>query len=141
MTKIYQYHVKIDETGNIEFKTETHKSMFKKWMSQWKGQEVGIEIVEKTNSRSGNQNRYYWFYLGLIEEETGQNKDELHAYFKGKFLTQKITELYGDKVRITKSTTELTRGQFCEYLIDISTLTGVELPDTEKYFGVSYHKK
>jgi hypothetical protein len=137
--KIYQFHIKIEQ-GNIVFKSENHKEMFKRWLAQWNDKEVSLEVTEKKSTRSGQQNRYYWLYLTLIENETGNKVEDLHNYFRGKFLTKKISEMYGDKFRITKSTTELSKGEFCEYLIDISGLTGIELPDTTEYFGYSYHK-
>lgn len=138
--KIYRFNVKI-ENNTFAFKSEAHKNMFQRWLQQWEGKEVGIEVIEKKPKRTEQQNRYYWMYLSLIESETGNKKKALHALFSKRFLTEEITELYGDKVRVTKSTTELSVGEFCEYLIDISTITQVELPDTEEYFGYSYHKR
>lgn len=137
--KISSFQVKI-ENDNIIFKSDHHKDMFKRFLKQWNGQEVSIDIREKKNTRSDQQNRYYWLFLGMIEEETGNDKETLHSYFKNKFLTEKITELYGDKVRVAKSTTDLTKGEFCEYLLNISQLVEIPLPDTTKYFGYSYHK-
>lgn len=139
MAQITRFHIKIED-NNLVFKSEDHKEMFKRWLGQWEGKDVSLEINEKKSKRSDEQNRYYWLYLNLIEKETGHSVEELHSYFKGKFLTKNITELYGDKVRITKSTTELSRGEFVEYLVDISILTGIELPDTTAYFGYSYHR-
>lgn len=137
--KIYSFHIKI-EKGNIVFKSENHKEMFKRWLAQWNDKEVSLEVTEKKSTRSGEQNRYYWLYLTLIKDETGNDIDDLHSYFKGKFLTKKISEMYGDKFRVTKSTTDLSKGEFCDYLVEISGLTGIELPDTTEYFGYSYHK-
>ena len=137
--KISQFHIKI-ENNNLVFNSENHKDIFKKFLSQWNGKNVSLEIIERKSKRSQEQNRYYWLYLTLIKEETGNEIEDMHAYFKGKFLTKKISEIYGDKYRVTKSTTELSKGEFCEYLVNISSITGVELPDTTEYFGYSYHK-
>lgn len=137
--KISQFHIKIQDS-NIVFKSEDHKTMFKRWLAQWEGQDVSLEVSTRKSKRSGEQNRYYWLYLTLIKEETGNEIEDLHSYFKGKFLTQRISEIYGDKYRVTKSTTDLSKGEFCEYLVNISSLTQVELPDTTEYFGYSYHK-
>jgi len=114
--------------------------MFKRWLAQWEGQDVSLEVSERKLKRTEEQNRYYWLYLSQIQEETGHKIEELHSYFRGKFLTKKLSELYGDKFRITKSTTELSKGEFCNYLADISNLTQIELPDTTEYYGYSYHK-
>lgn len=140
--KISSFWVKIEE-GTAIFKSDQHKEMFKRWLSQWNGKEVRLEVSEKKSIRSEQQNRYYWMYLTLVAEEKGYKKHEvedLHSYLKNKFLTQRITEFFGDKTRITKSTTELSKGEFCEYLVNISELVQVELPDTTSYFGYSYHK-
>lgn len=137
--KTYSFHVRIEE-GNIVFNSKTHKDMFKRWLGQWNDKDVSLEVKLEKRTRSGEQNRYYWLYLGIIEEETGNDKEILHSYFKNKFLTTSITELYGDKVRVAKSTTELTKGEFGEYLAKISEITEIELPDTTAFFGYSYHK-
>lgn len=137
--QINTFHIKITN-GGLEFKSDAHKRLFKKWLNQFEGKEVQLEILPKRSKRSDNQNRYYWMYLGLISSETGHTEDELHAFFKGKFLTKRITEILGEKTRITKSTTELSRGEFCDYLVEISQLTQIELPDTTEFFGYSYHK-
>jgi len=142
--KISQFHIKIQDS-NIVFKSEDHKTMFKRWLAQWEGQDISLEVSTRKSKRSYEQNRYYWLYLNLIQDETGNkiqdtDTEGLHSYFKGKFLTIRISEIYGDKYRVTKSTSDLSKGEFCSYLIDISNLTGVELPDTTEYFGSSYHK-
>ncbi len=137
--KIESFHVEIKD-GNFVFNSETHKKMFRKWLSQWDGKKVMLEVSEKKSTRSYQQNRYYWFYLGIIAEETGHTTDELHARFKGEFLTTEIKDVLGKPTRVIKSTTTLSKGEFAEYLVDISALTGVELPDTSKYYGFSYHK-
>ena len=137
--KIYNYHVEIKD-GQIAFKSQEHQNMFHRFLEQFNGKQVTLEVLEKKSKRSDEQNKYYWLYLGIISDETGHTVDELHNYFKGKFLTKEIKEILGEKTRITKSTTTLSKGQFCEYLLDISTVTQVELPDTEAYFGYSYHK-
>lgn len=137
--KISRFLIKIIG-GRVAFKSEAHKRMFSNWLAQWEGKEVGLEIAEKKEKRTDQQNRYYWMYLEVIAREHGDDPEELHAFFRGKFLTKKITEIYGEKTRITKSTTELSKGEFCEYLANISVLTSVELPDTTAYYGYSYHK-
>ena len=81
------------------------------------------------------QNRYYWgAYLPIISEETGENDlERLHELFKGLFLTKTIAEVLGKKVRITKSTTELSVSEFMEYITNIEEFTGITSPPTENY--------
>jgi len=83
--------------------------------------------------RSAQQNSFYHLYKQMIANETGNSVDELHALFKGKFLSQGISEVLGEKVRVVKSTTELTKLEFGEFLERIEALTGVFIPSTEEY--------
>ena len=101
------------------------------------GEEVSIIYTSKKPKRTEAQNSYYWgVYLPLISAETGNDIDDLHVLFKGMFLSKGVIEVLGHKVRKAKSTTELTAGQFTEYIQRIEELTGVLAPPTENYvFG------
>ena len=83
--------------------------------------------------RSAQQNNFYHLYKQIIANETGQPADGLHVLFKGKFLSKGITEVLGEKVRVVKSTTDLTKLEFVEFLERIEVLTGIEIPSTEEY--------
>lgn len=102
------------------------------------GEEVTIQVHNRRPKRTEAQNRYYWgAYLPLIAEETGEKDlDRLHELFKGKFLTQGVVDVLGQKVRMKKSTTELGVGEFCQYIIDIESETGIASPPTES-FGIA----
>jgi hypothetical protein len=39
----------------------------------------------------------------------------------------------GHKVRITKSTTELTKSEFAEYILEIQNFTGILPPDVNEF--------
>lgn len=99
------------------------------------GDKVTIVLEQRKWKRSIAQNNYYWgVYLPLIAKETGEGDlDNLHNLFKGKFLTTGIHEVLGQRVRLTKSTTDLSVGDFCEYILNIQNLTQVEAPPTENY--------
>lgn len=99
------------------------------------GESVTLEIHNRRAKRTEAQNRYYWgAFLPLIAKETGEhNLDRLHELFKGKFLTQGVVEVLGQKVRMKKSTTELGVGDFCEFIMNIEAETGIEAPPTESY--------
>lgn len=99
------------------------------------GTKVTLEVHTRKAKRSEQQNRYYWgVYLPLIARETGEGDlDALHELFKGKFLSEGVVEVLGQKVRKKKSTTELGVGEFCQFILDIETLTGVTPPPTENW--------
>lgn len=103
------------------------------------GEKVTLVIHNKRPKRSEQQNRYYWgVYLPAIAKETGESElDRLHELFKGKFLSQGIVQVLGEKVRMKKSSTELGVGEFSQYIMDIEAFTGVEAPPTENYGLVS----
>ncbi len=103
------------------------------------GEEVTLVIHNQKPKRTEQQNRYYWgVYLPLISEKTGeQNIDRLHELFKGMFLTEGVVEVLGKKVRMKRSTTELSIAEFCDYILKIEAETGVEAPPTENYGLVS----
>ena len=99
------------------------------------GENVTLIIHTRKPKRTGQQNRYYWgVYLPKIAEETGENDlDRLHELFKGKFLTEGIVDVLGEKVRMKKSTTALSIVDFCEYIMAIESHTGIQAPPTENY--------
>ena len=99
------------------------------------GTKVTLEVHTRKAKRSDQQNRYYWgVYLPLIAKETGNhNLDALHSLFSSLFLTEKVVEVMGRKVRIKKSTTALGVGEFIEYIMNIEAETGVEAPPTENW--------
>lgn len=99
------------------------------------GDRVTLEIHTRKSKRSEAQNRYLWgVYYPIIAEETGERDlDRLHEFFKGKFLTTGIEEVMGEKVRMKKSTTNLSVADFCMFIMDIEALTGIEAPPTQDY--------
>lgn len=137
--KINKFHIKV-ENNNIVFRSEEHKAMFKRFLGQWNGKEVSLDVEEKKNTRSMEQNRYLWLYYGVISDETGFTSGEIHEWAKGTCLPTDIKDMFGSKVRIKKSTIALTKGQMCEFIINIESKTGISAPDTTAYFGYSYHK-
>lgn len=99
------------------------------------GEEVTLMIHNRKAKRSEQQNAYYWgVYLPIISKETGeQNIDRLHELFKGMFLTTGVVKVLGKPVRMKKSTTELNKVEFSEYIMAIAAETSIEAPPTENY--------
>ena len=94
---------------------------------------LSLYVTNKKPRRSIQQNSYYWgVYLPLIAKETGESDVErLHLLFKGKFLTKAIVEVLGHKVRITGSTTSLSKSEFSEYIMAIESETGIAAPPVD----------
>jgi len=89
---------------------------------------VEMTIKEYRGARTNKQNSFYWLYLDVIEKETGQFSEELHEYFKRKFLAPRELEMFNDKIKIPSSTTKLNKIEFSKYLNKIELLTGVPIP-------------
>jgi len=101
------------------------------------GKRVKVTIEERKNIRSLRQNSYYWGgVLDTIEKETGNISEDLHKAFKRKFLTPKIIGIKDTEFMFTRSTTELSVGEFVEYIEKIRACVaefGITLPDPEEY--------
>lgn len=98
------------------------------------GEKLSVTVTSHRGKRTGQQNKFYWHYLGMIHEETGNEIDDLHTLFKGLFLSQGITEVFGEKVRKVKSTTDLNIVEFSDYIRNIEVKTGILAPDTRNYW-------
>lgn len=96
--------------------------LYERTLRSLEGQEVVLSVRKKRVQRSLLQNRYYWFCLGFMEEETGNDKDALHAFFKGMFLSEPKDIAIGNAhvaVAVTPSTTRLTTRAFTHYVEQI----------------------
>ncbi|MDP7337679.1 MAG: hypothetical protein QGI10_00125 [Vicinamibacterales bacterium] len=74
--------------GNrLVFRPRT-KERFDTDVAQFKeGEHVTVSVQRKRAHRSLAANRYYWFVVNLIAESTGQGADELHEFFKKRYLS------------------------------------------------------
>lgn len=97
------------------------------WFALREGKQV--EISDLKHKRTNQQSRYYWLYLSVIENETGNTADDLHELFKRKFLLPQEKTILGQQIKLPASTTNLSKHDFSEYLDRICSLTGVPIPD------------
>ena len=103
---------------------------YKRYLSGFnEGEKIVIDIEKKKNKRSLSQNAYYHVYLSVIEAETGNTADDLHEYFKRKFLRPQEKTILGVEMKLPASTTNLSKHDFSEFLDRICALTGVPIPD------------
>jgi hypothetical protein len=75
-----------------------------------------VEIKKKTKRRTIPQNRLYWLYLTAIATETGNDRDDLHSYFAGKYLSARSVNLGGSQTQVRGTTTDLDTKAFTEYI-------------------------
>lgn len=97
------------------------------------GDDITMELTAKRPKRTDAQNNYYHLYLSLIALSSGHTIKQLKTWVKGKFLTEGITEVFGDKVRIVESSSDLNIGEFLELLERIEQVTTIPLPVTDPF--------
>ena len=85
------------------------------------------EVHKRKKMRTPPQNRTYWMYLACIEAETGQDKDDLHNFFRKKFLPCETVNFGADELTKRTSTKKLTTVQFKDYTDRIVAFAATEL--------------
>jgi len=92
-----------------------------------------VEIEKQKKTRTLMQNRYYWLYLKIIADETGDNEMDLHEFFKRKCLPPRFVKVLGREVKLPASTTRLSKSEFSFYISAIEEITDIKAPATETY--------
>ena len=92
----------------------SNPTQFLKDMQKLKG-DVVVIVDKRRTQRSLNANALYWMWLGVIEEETGQDKDEVHDFFKTKFL-KGTKQVFGKVYEVVSSSAILDSKDFSDYM-------------------------
>ncbi len=98
-----------------------------------------IEWKRFKKVRTNDQNALYWMWLTCLEQETGQEKNSLHDYFREKYLQVTYEQVFDSERKILQSTTKLDTVAMRNYLdkiqVFVATELAVTLPDPEdRYF-------
>lgn len=95
---------KITKSGELKI----HK-FFKEDFKRLYGQDILIK--KQDDSRTSQQNRYLWgICYKIIGDELGYTSEEVHEVMKNHFLSY-----LKNGYKFTRSTTELTIGEFADY--------------------------
>lgn len=86
-----------------------------------------LTIKRHRERRTLDQNRLYFLWLACIADETGHGKDDLHEYFKQRFLGFEQRAVLNGRVYINPSTAGLNTKQFSDYLDKIQVFANMEL--------------
>lgn len=119
---------KLNKNG-LDWGSEYNAVRWLDFIAKHQGKYVRIEEIK--NKRSLNQNSLLWTWYELIASHCGYSANEVHRIFKGLFLKPKILKYRGRDIRMSASTTELTKGEMVSYMLDIeheAAQLGVILP-------------
>lgn len=96
---------------------------------------VMLTVTSKKPKRTVQQNSYYWgVILKMVGNEVGEsNMKYLHEALKEKFLLIEETVVVGTKIRVFKSTTDLSVKDFSKYIRDICAEFNIIAPPTENF--------
>lgn len=78
------------------------------------GKKIVVEVVEKKNRRSNEQNAYYWLFNGQLADflnDSGLSYGEYQIPY-----TQDIIHDINKKLFGVKTTTKMNVGDFCNYM-------------------------
>lgn len=94
----------------------------------FEGKAVELKLDRVRDTRSLRQNKFLWgVVLATIAEATGNTTEDLHEYFKTKFLPRRFVVLNGKEQEVTKTTTTLTTDEFSKYLEQLAAFAATEL--------------
>lgn len=96
------------------------------------GESIVVTVESVKEHRTTAQNRRYWKILSLLSDHTGHHAEELHEYFKPRFLPKHVvlTDASGividDRV-VGGTTTTLSTREFSDYCDRIIQFAAEEL--------------
>lgn len=88
------------------------------------------------------QNRLYWMWLRCIHAETGNDPEDLHEYFKGRYGMFNLKPMFGDQVKIPVHTPDMDTKEFSDYLEKIRVQMieeGVYLPQPGEHGWAEFY--
>src|SRR5262245_46709158 len=118
--RVYAFTARVDE-GALKISLTTLKRL-RAAIKTWRRCVVTVTIAAAHATRSLQQNAWYFGgVLRAIEEHTGQSTDELHEYFKGRFLPRRIVicdaqGVIKGEIVVAGSTKGLDKVKFSDYV-------------------------
>jgi hypothetical protein len=93
--------------------------------------EIPLDVVHEVvirpykSKRSLDQNALHWKRMDIIRlhiaDSTGQvfSAEDVHEFFKKKFLPVRLIEIGGESVKVRRTTTQLNTKEFSEFMDNI----------------------
>lgn len=106
---------------------------FNRYLDTCPNGDMLIEFVSAP--RTNAQNAYYWVVVNTVAMHLGTSEDELHEYFKAKYLPKEEYFVVIKNKQITSTTTQ-TKDQMASFLDNVireCAELGCPMPDLEEY--------
>ncbi|MCE7073671.1 hypothetical protein LZG74_25400 [Dyadobacter sp. CY327] len=100
-----------------------------KLLNGWNGETpLRIQISERKEKRSLDQNALLWTWYQIIADETGHDKEDIHNYCKSMFLGTKLMQ-FGHTLGgiVPLSTKNQSKGVMAEYMNKIQAWASIDL--------------
>ncbi len=108
---------------------------------------VGDKVLSKCTNmkqkRSVAQNNFMHLYFSLLAMAHGHDvtTEDVKNWAKGKHLSKGITEVFGNKTRKVRGTSDLTVGEMIEFLARVEADSKVAMPDCEPFnLGITHEE-
>jgi hypothetical protein len=112
----------------VDFSKQSDKGKLFDQLKKLKPVPYRVELKVDRDSRSNNQNRYYWgVVVKLLSEHTGFSQGEMHYTLRHKFLSYTKVLSNNERVQVVQSTTDLDTKEFEDYMEDIRRFAIQEL--------------
>lgn len=97
-------------------------------LERYNGKAVVVSFAKPKSTRSLKQNAYLWGVVyQFIAAHTGMSTEDVHDWCKDEFLPRRFVTLAGKEKEIRKTTTELTTGEFNEFVERVTAWAAQEL--------------
>ena len=104
-----------------------------------------IDIKQVKKNRSIPANGLYWTWLTCLMAETGNDKQDLHEYFKQRFLPMQMITIFGQTGHRSTSTKDLNSLEFAKYMTKVqvfaNTELGIILPNFEDQYLEEFYSE
>lgn len=139
-----RFYGQVSEEGVLKI---TNRKQFDVDIKDFSGKYVVIDITKKKSIRSLSQNAYYHSAVvplvrqGLKDLGHKLTLEDTHLFLRGKFLKEELVsedgEVIGERI---KSTTELTKSAFADYISEIqqfsAEILGVNIPNPNEQLHI-----
>jgi len=121
----------IKKDGEIQYKKYLLNNLENSLKTIANGEHV-ITISKLVKNRTIDQNRLMWLWFACVEHETGTDKNDVHDYYCGKFLSRMV-DINGMSERVFSGTSKLTTIGMKNFLdkvqADVDSEFGILLPN------------